>query len=71
MDMRGRNVTPLRAVPASVDLTIDETAALLHCSYRTVLRLLSARVIPSVKIGRRRMIRSADVDAYLESLRTT
>lgn len=52
-------------------LTIDEVGERLDCSRRTVFRLLGERAFPSVKVGRRRRIAAADVDAYLEQLRTT
>jgi excisionase family DNA binding protein len=60
----------LRAVRPSSDLTVDEAAARLHCSRRQMFRLLSANVIPSVKIGRHRMINSRHVDQYLAALRS-
>jgi excisionase family DNA binding protein len=71
MDARGHNVTRLRAVQPRVDLTLDEVADTLHCSYRTVLRLLASGAFPSIKVGRHRMVAAADVDAYVQSLRTT
>ena len=47
-----------------VVLTRDELAALLRVSVRTVDRL----PIKSLKLGRRRLFRREDVDAYLEDL---
>ena len=69
MDAPGHNVTRLRAVAPPADLTIDEVAARLHCSRRTVHRLLASKAFPSIKIGRHRMVNAADVDAYVERLR--
>jgi excisionase family DNA binding protein len=52
-------------------LTVDEVGARLGCSRRTVFRLLGERAFPSIKVGRRRHIAAADVDAYLDTLRAT
>lgn len=71
MDAPGHNVTPLRVVQTPDELTIEQTADRLHCSYRQVLRLLAAGAFPSVKIGRHRRINAADVDAYVDHLRGT
>ncbi len=70
MDAARRSTTQLRSIPPVTDLTIDEAAARLHCSRRQLFRLLNAKVIPSTKVGRRRIIDSRDVDDYLAAVRT-
>ena len=47
-------------------LTIDEAARQLGCGKAKVYELIRTGELPSVKIGRRRVVRWADVDALLE-----
>jgi excisionase family DNA binding protein len=58
------------AVPADEWLTVPEVAALMRCGRTTVFRLISGTqpVLPSIKPGRERLIKRADVLAHLESL---
>jgi excisionase family DNA binding protein len=46
-------------------LTIDETARQLGCGRWGVYEFIRTGELPSVKIGRRRVVRWADVDALL------
>lgn len=46
-------------------LDVDTIADRLHCSRRQVFLLLRARAFPSTKFGRRRVVRSADLEAYI------
>ena len=45
-------------------LTIDEVAAMLNVSYWTAYRLIKAREITGVQIGRARRIIPESVEAY-------
>ncbi len=45
-------------------LTIDEVAAMLNVSYWTVYRLIKARQITGVQIGRARRVIPESVEAY-------
>lgn len=49
-------------------LTLEQVAARIGCKRTTVFRLLREQAFPSSKIGRRRLVPLADVDAYLERL---
>lgn len=60
----------LRVVPAPDRLTLEQVAGDLHCSRATVFRLLAAGAFPSVKIGRRRLVDRADLDAYVGTRKT-
>jgi excisionase family DNA binding protein len=55
------NSTAPRAV------SIREAAALLGISRSFLYELLAAGELPSVRIGRRRLIRPADIDDFLRS----
>jgi excisionase family DNA binding protein len=48
--------------------TVPEAAAILHIGASTLWLFLSRGDIGSIKIGRRRLIRQADLDAYVASL---
>ena len=48
-------------------LSVDDAAALLNISERTVRSFVSDGTISSVKIGRRRLIPRADVDEFIRS----
>lgn len=50
-------------------VTVDDVARRLGCSRRTVFRLLADRALPSIKVGRQRLVDPDDVDAYLQQLR--
>lgn len=47
-------------------LTVQETAKLLKISERALARLIAERTLPSLKLGRRRLIREVALKAYLE-----
>ncbi|MEE6257972.1 helix-turn-helix domain-containing protein [Plantactinospora sonchi] len=49
-------------------LTIDEVAEMLNVSYWTVYRLVKAREITGVRIGRARRVLPESVDAYKAKL---
>lgn len=51
-------------------LRVEEAAELLGLSRAYVYELLGTGAIPSVKIGRSRRIRPADLDAFVAGLRT-
>lgn len=46
-------------------LTVEEVAARLHVSTRTVRRWISAGTLPSVRAGRRVLVDAADITAFL------
>jgi excisionase family DNA binding protein len=46
-------------------LTVAEVAAQLRVSNMTVYRLVQARQLPAVRVGRSYRIREEDVDRYL------
>ena len=49
-------------------LTIDQVAAMLNVSYWTVYRLIKAREITGVRIGRARLVVPESVHAYMARL---
>ncbi|MFG2903953.1 helix-turn-helix domain-containing protein [Kitasatospora sp. NPDC048286] len=57
-------------VPATtihpVLLTAEEAAKMLRIGRSTLYQLLAERELASIKIGRSRRIRPADVEAYIE-----
>lgn len=55
--VRKKNVEPM---------TVPETARKLHCSERTVRRLLAERSLTGSRVGKRVMISVASVDNFLE-----
>lgn len=48
-------------------LTLDEAAAVLRVSVRTVHRLVASGQLRVTKIGRRTLFREAEVEAYLSA----
>lgn len=50
-------------------LSVEDVAALLGVKTRTVWRLLAAKHIPSVQIGRLRRVRRDDLERYVDTLR--
>ena len=48
-------------------LSVSETARLLGVSYNTILMLIYTGQIPAVKIGRRYIIKAADLIKYIQS----
>ena len=46
--------------------TVKDAAQKLKVSERLVARLIAERTIPSFKLGRRRLIRQAALEAYLQ-----
>ena len=55
-------------MPATMLLTVEETAAQLRIARRRVFEMIRDGSLPSVKIGRSRRIRSADLAAYVAKL---
>jgi excisionase family DNA binding protein len=55
-------------MPATMLLTVEETAAQLRIARRRVFEILRDGTLPSVKIGRSRRIRSTDLAAYVAKL---
>lgn len=53
--------------PAPTLLTVTETAELLRCGQTMVYQLLKDGRLASVKIGRRRLVRAADVHRFIEA----
>lgn len=51
-------------------LTIADTAKALRVSERHVARLIAQRVIPSLKLGRRRIIREEALRQFMAGLET-
>lgn len=49
-------------------LSIPETAAELGICRASVYKLISAEKLPTVKLGRRRFVRSSDLAQFLEEL---
>jgi len=56
---------PTSAPPASGLLTTPEAAAYLRLSRRSMERLVAGRQVPVVHIGRRVLLRQADLDAFI------
>jgi excisionase family DNA binding protein len=54
-------------------VTVEQVQHRLRCSKRTVFRLIGGPnpELPSIKVGRQRLIVAADVDAYIDRLRST
>ena len=55
-------------MPATMLLTVEETAAQLRIARRRVFEMIRDGSLPSVKIGRSRRIRSADLVTYVANL---
>jgi excisionase family DNA binding protein len=62
---------PAMAKPATEQepFTQEEAAERYRIPLRTLRRLTRARILPSTQVGRNRMIRPADLDAYLARCR--
>jgi excisionase family DNA binding protein len=60
----------VRLVPVPDDewLTVEQAAALMRCGRTTVFGLIRGErpALPSVKVGRARLVKRADVVAHLE-----
>jgi excisionase family DNA binding protein len=61
---------PLNLPTDEVFLTTEEVLAYLQVNLRTVYRLIKARKIPAVRVGRQWRFRKRDIDAWLDSQRT-
>lgn len=48
-------------------LTVAEVASMIRISNMTVYRLIKARQLPAVKVGKNYRIRMSDIDLYLNS----
>ena len=55
-------------MPATMLLTVEETASELRIARRRVFEMIRDGRLPSVKIGRSRRVRSADLAAYVAKL---
>jgi excisionase family DNA binding protein len=55
-------------MPATLLLTVEQTAAELHIARRRVFELIRNGQLASVKIGTSRRIRSADLAEYVAHL---
>jgi excisionase family DNA binding protein len=55
-------------MPATMLLTVEETASELRIARRRVFEMIRDGSLPSVKIGRSRRIRSADLAEYVAGL---
>src|SRR5687768_8773633 len=51
-------------------LTTEEVLAYLQVNLRTVYRLIKARKIPAVRVGRQWRFRKRDIDSWLDSQRS-
>jgi excisionase family DNA binding protein len=61
------NIDPRGATPTLL-LTVEETAAELRIARRRVFTLISGGELRSVKIGKSRRVRSADLADYVARL---
>jgi excisionase family DNA binding protein len=61
----------LVAVPDDEWLTLEQAAALMRCGRTTLFGLIRGEhpVLPSIKVGRARLVKRADVVEHLETLR--
>jgi excisionase family DNA binding protein len=57
------------AVPDGEWLDVPQAAALMRCGRTTLFGLMRDGTLPSVKVGRARLVKRADVAAYLDRLR--
>jgi excisionase family DNA binding protein len=55
-------------MPATMLLTVEETATQLRIARRRVFEMIRDGSLPSVKIGRSRRIRSTDLAEYVANL---
>jgi excisionase family DNA binding protein len=55
-------------MPATMLLTVEETASELRIARRRVFEMIRDGRLPSVKIGRSRRVRSIDLAAYVAKL---
>jgi len=62
--MNGRDMHPVCAFPL---LTLDELASHLRLSQRTIRRLVAARRLPCVRIGRQLRFDPADVFRFVSA----
>lgn len=68
----GRKLRPLDpSRPAPLCLRAEQVAYALQISRASVYELLEDHTIPSVRIGRRRLVRWSDLEAYVNGLETT
>lgn len=55
-------------MPATMLLTVEETASELRIARRRVFEMIRDGRLPSVKIGRSRRVRSTDLATYVAKL---
>lgn len=51
-------------------LTVRETAAKLKVSERYIAKLIAQRTLPSYRLGRRRLVREAALETFLQRRET-
>jgi len=66
-----RDVAPGTALPVDTLLKVVEVARIIKKGRSSTGKLISTGQIPSVKIGRSRLVRTSDLNAYLASLPLT
>jgi excisionase family DNA binding protein len=66
--MSERELAGYRYMPGPAGLSVNASAAYISVSRATMYRILDSGEIASGLIGRRRIIRRMDLDAYLERL---
>lgn len=64
-DMR-RQIKSPKHYPTEGLATITEATEFLSCSYKTVERHIASKLLPSCKIGKRRLIAWADLWAIVD-----
>jgi excisionase family DNA binding protein len=55
-----------RLVIEGVLLTVEDVAKRLHVGKSTVWNLISKEGLPSVKVGKRRLVREVDLNKWVE-----
>lgn len=56
---------PSSATVEALAVSVGEAARLLGVSRATTYKLVTAGILPSLKLGRRRLIRRCDIEAVL------
>jgi excisionase family DNA binding protein len=61
---------PGHFIPDDVFLSAEDVVALLQVNLRTIYRMIKARQIPAVRVGRQWRFRQRDIESWLEAQRT-